>query len=248
MTKPNRQKKPIADIKPRKIALLGTASTSAMQAPYEDPSWEIWNHSGNWVHNKRFDVYFELHSVRTLKEAGNPPGYFEFLKANSDKLVVGHPNGAWQTAKLYPLQEITELFPRKYFTSSMSFMIAMAILTHINDKKAGGNGIAELGLWGVDMITSGEYAHQKGCCEYYLGVAETLGIKITLPFESPILRCNAMYAFDNLKMAEEMTGRLREANTNAERARIDSINLVKAESYATGARDALKSFAEYWSL
>src|SRR3981189_2150960 len=48
---------------PLKVALIGTAPSSRMLAPYNDPSWKIWACSpGNMNVLPRVDVWFELHS------------------------------------------------------------------------------------------------------------------------------------------------------------------------------------------
>src|SRR5580698_10373126 len=48
---------------PLKVAMIGTAPSSRMLAPFNDPSWKIWACSpGNMNTLPRVDVWFELHS------------------------------------------------------------------------------------------------------------------------------------------------------------------------------------------
>src|SRR5882724_13388828 len=73
---------PVEPNKPLKIALIGTAPSSRMLAPYNDPSWTIWACSpGNMNALPRVNVWFELHSNLLWPEHesyGKP--YIEWLK------------------------------------------------------------------------------------------------------------------------------------------------------------------------
>src|SRR5215831_4146159 len=60
---PPPQPVPPAEPVPLKVALIGTAPSSRMLAPYNDPSWKIWGCSpGNMKILPRADVWFEVHS------------------------------------------------------------------------------------------------------------------------------------------------------------------------------------------
>src|SRR5512143_2413950 len=53
---------PIVEPAPLKVALIGTAPSSRMLAPYNDPSWKIWACSpGNMNAIPKADVWFEIH-------------------------------------------------------------------------------------------------------------------------------------------------------------------------------------------
>ena len=75
---------------------------------------------------------------------------------------------------------------RKYYTSTIAFMIALAI-------KA---GYMEIHLYGVHMSASEEYGSQRQACEYWLGVAEGRGCKIFIPQESEILHTPYIYGYE----------------------------------------------------
>lgn len=197
----------------RKIAILGTATTSVNDAPYTDPTWKIWSMSNNFWLNKRFDLWFEFHEYETLKACGASPKYFEFLQKNSKALVTGHACDLWPDAIPFPLEAIVLRFG-DYFTCSFAYMLAYALHLHEIDVAQGGGGIGTIGLWGVDMAVGEEYSHQKPCAEYWIGMARGMGIEVIIAPESPICRTNAMYAFDNPKLAREFTDRLADlANT-----------------------------------
>ena len=232
--------------KTRKIAILGTAFTSVDEAPYDDMSWEIWNISANYNKPKRFTRWFEMHTFDTLYESKAIPEYYDFLKKCGNKLVAGFEDKEhWPDAEIYPQELIIHRFG-KYFTSSCSYMVAMAIHEHLLAKEFGGEPISELGFWGVDMAVAEEYGHQRACLEYYIGIAYGLGMKVTIARQSPILRCMAMYALDNKVFSAEMTGRLLEAKRRADMSRVNSLNAEKQEFYDRGCRDTLQVLANYW--
>lgn len=205
---------PVATVKqPRKIAILGTSQTSVHDAPYDDASWKIWNMSANWQYRKRLDLFFEIHPPEVLKAANCPQQYMEYLKSISKTLVVGTPSDEWPEAQLYPIHQIMAKYG-DYFTCTFAYMMAMAIHLHEEALLDDGLGIGEIGLWGVDMAVGEEYSHQKPCAEYWIGLARGKGIKVTIAPQSPICRSNAMYGFDNPKMAREFTERLFEIRKN----------------------------------
>lgn len=184
-----------------KIAVVGTSSTSVNEAPWKDPSWQIWSLGKNSVQCQRFDRWFELHTRDVLEAANALSHRHDFLKAAGNKLMVGH--NCWPEfpdAQMYPWAEIVGKFG-KYLTSSLAEMIALAI--H--------EGAAEIGLWGVDMVCPEEYAHQRASCEYLLGIAVGKGIKVTVAKESPILRPTRIYGLEDAGFSREIIERKAEA-------------------------------------
>ena len=78
-----------------------------------------------------------------------------------------------------------------------------------------GERIGQIGLWGVDMAQHGvkqghagwftsEYARQRPSVEYWLGVAEGMGIDVTVPDESDILKCSVIYGYHTTHPMEEV--------------------------------------------
>lgn len=193
----------------RRIAIVGTAPSSADEAPYDDKSWEIWSLGANQTKIKRFTRWFELHTFHALECADAlQPQRVEFFKKIGKDLTIGHENELLPDATMYPKDEIVAKFGN-YFTSSIAWMIALAI--H--------EGAEEIGLWGIDMVGECEYAYQRACCEYLLGIARGKGITVTLSPHSPLLRAERMYAFECTNLAGEIQiriGELREAQSRAE--------------------------------
>ena len=58
-----------AEKQPLKVAIVGTAPSSRLLAPFNDPSWQIWVCSpGNMNTVPRVDVWFEIHNNLTWPE------------------------------------------------------------------------------------------------------------------------------------------------------------------------------------
>lgn len=191
--------------KKKKVAIVGFAP-SHMQAPFEDESFEIWvlNEYYKLVETipelkakARVDRWFEIHSLeRPPKNTHEHLAFLENLNIPFYTLkhwdFIKNPN---QT--VFPFDGICEWFKmrghigHRYFTNSISWMIAFAIT----------EGFEEIHVYGVDMAmdkdTNGndEYGYQKPSCEYFLGVAEKYA-KVYIPESSDLLMCPMRYAID----------------------------------------------------
>jgi hypothetical protein len=175
----------------RKIAIVGKAPSSIQLAPYDDKDWEIWSLADAHEVVSRVDLQFELHDPDEYRHNGKwKPGYFEWLCQTDIPVMAQRPIAEAPQWKAYPLDEMLERFSRRYFTNSISYMLALAI--HLEP--------SDIGLYGVDMaqndlITNSEYGHQKPSCEYFVGLAEGLGINVHIPLESMLCQTRSLYAF-----------------------------------------------------
>ena len=120
----------------------------------------------------------------------------------------------------------------RYFTSTIAWQVAWAIML----------GAEEIGLWGVDLVQDEEYAYQRNCVEMFFGFALGRGIKITLPTETPLMRCSYLYGFeDDPAIIKALQLRIR----NAEIDHAKYTNAMKESggyvNYKQGEIDALKS-------
>ena len=76
----------------------------------------------------------------------------------------------------------------KYFTSSVSWMIADAIEA----------GAKEIAIYGVTMSSNEEYGHQKPACSYLLGWARGKGIKVTIQKDSELMSTLFVYGYEEV--------------------------------------------------
>ena len=170
-----------------KIAIVGAAKQSQMDAPFNDEEWEIWV-LGNQItdyNGKRVSRIFELHD--NLSQ--HPTEYPQFLADLGVKLVVGDKFPvSGENIEIYPYEEVDKLWGYHYQTSSASYMVGYAVWLmterHISND-------SEIAIYGINMaVDNHEYFKQRNCFEAWLGFAKGLGIKVTIPDSSPILKSN----------------------------------------------------------
>lgn len=183
-----------AEKPPRKIAIVGKATSSMMLAPYDDESWEIWGLSDCWRYVPRLTRSFEIHDYETGKHRWKKE-YTDWLAKNQKMVWIHAPHEDLPDANIFPFAKLLEEF-HPYFTNSVSWMLALAML----------EGCSEIGLFGVDMAQSdpatgrnGEYEHQRPSCEYFIGLAQGMGIKVNIPPQSDLLKAQQLYAYQSHK-------------------------------------------------
>jgi hypothetical protein len=76
-----------------------------------------------------------------------------------------------------------------------------------------------LGMYGVDMaqdhLLAAEYSEQRPSCEYFLGIAEGLGIELFIPNGSDLLASSHLYGYeDSGRVIEKMGSRFVELGNN----------------------------------
>ena len=176
----------------RKIALCGSYSLSLEDAPWEDPSWEFWGHASSHAWYKRqMDRYFDLH-VKACWTRGGKKGasYPQWLKANTVPIYMQEKYPEVPASVKYPKGRILLEFAdsRGYFTNHVAWMIALALT----------EGVSVLGLFGVNYSSESEYMRQRGSCEYWLGRAAGMGVRVILPEQCSLLRePGLLYGYDS---------------------------------------------------
>ncbi len=178
-----------------KIAILGTAAASMELAPFRDPSWSIWACSPGAYPicaKNRSDVWFEPH--RWLPTApgqfGAPgtkpwfsPEFHAFLRAHKGPVFMSQRHADIPSSVRIPYEALIKKYGHYFWQSTICYMLAMAI--ELKPKA--------IGLWGIDMSATEEYAYQRPSCQHFLGLAMALGIEVVLPPESDLMRPPTMY-------------------------------------------------------
>ncbi len=102
-----------------------------------------------------------------------PQEYTDGMKKNA-------PICSWKPYKDidYPLDDILKEFKSEYFTNTVSYMLAYAILLKPKVIK----------IYGVDTSFGGPYAMENRGVEYWVGRAQERGIEVTFPPTSHLLR------------------------------------------------------------
>jgi hypothetical protein len=97
-------------------------------------------------------------------------GKREELEAQGSKKMAELNEVPYIDRDNYPLHEITKRFEVDYFTSTVAYAIALAV--H--------QGFDEINLYGVPLEHHTEYAHQRPCVEFWIGVAKGRGILVNI--------------------------------------------------------------------
>ena len=184
--------------RPLRIALLG-AMPSRTLAPLEDPTWEVWSLNRilplDVQGRFRSDRWFELHPWSAQDDAD-----IAWLRENP---VPCYTLDSWPWiphSVRFPVERIHAAFPRRYYTCTFAFQIALALI----------EGVQEIGLWGVDLPLGSprERTVERACVEYWLGVAEGRGVTITLPEDCTMLWRPWLYGYDYYQEDEHIKAEL----------------------------------------
>lgn len=158
----------------RKVCIIGTTPSSA-EAPFDDPSWEIWGCSARGEHVTRATRWFELHSFKTeepewveewIEKLHEWTKDVELWVARSDRFI-----GADMDVHQIPIAHIKNTFGTYFLTSTVAWELALAI----------DEGVDEIAIYGVDLEHGEEYVDQRAGVKHFIELARFAGIKLDVP-------------------------------------------------------------------
>lgn len=229
---------PVAEPLPLKVALVGTAPSSRMLAPYQDPSWKIWVCSpGNMNIIPRIDAWFEIHNNlmwEEYKHYGIP--YLKWLSEQTFPLYMQDKNFV-QRAEIFPKDELVKMFGRDFFTSSFTWMMGFALL----------KGAKEIALYGIDMASRDEYILQRPGFFFFKYMAEIRGVKVSAPYESDIMQSPGLYAYsDSTPFGRKIHSRELELKQRIGQAEQAIHQQQQTLMYLKGALEDIDYFKSIW--
>jgi len=176
----------------RTVAMVGYSPTTRDLVPW-DEDVEVWtlNHGHSASFIKRMDYVFEIHPIGYLKKnigtSQNDREHWEWLtQPHGDIKIIMHdhfpeiPN----SVKFDHSRAVREF--GNFFTSSLAFMIAQALMEEID----------RIEIYGFDMKSDSEYNYQRDSAEYFIGLAMGKGVDVYLPPECNLLK-GKIYAFND---------------------------------------------------
>ncbi len=177
------------------VVILGTAS-SITATPWDMEDTDYWccqpvltydHHKGH-----RIDAIFEMHPMEKWQMFRD--GINEYMKDHDVPVFMLHRVAQINNSVSYPIREVQEMADhpklRKYFTSTISYMIALAIWM----------GYSAIELYGVHMSSDEEeYSLQRSCCEAWLNFGLGRGIQYFIPDQSDVMFSNYMYGYEEEK-------------------------------------------------
>jgi hypothetical protein len=180
----------------KKVAIVGT-SHSWKLAPFDDESFEIWGVNNGFLNTEKkrctrwFDIhFFEKRGDKWFRRwdpnfrGKTVNDYVEDLKKIPCPVYMQQEWPEIPNSKRFPIEDVIGRFGT-YITNSISMQIAYAI--HL--------GFGEIQLFGVDMSAGTEWEYQRPNCEYFIGMAVGMGIKVFVPGESDLVKTMFLYAY-----------------------------------------------------
>ena len=177
-----------------KVAIVGFTDKVQRQAPYDDPTWEIWGF--NMANRMDFmtdaegrfraDRWFDLHPMSVQS-----PEDLAWIACCPVPLYLTEPYPANHMARVYPYDDIHTDFLLRYglhpiFSSSFAYAVALAL--H--------EGYTTIGLYGCDLDWGRERVVEHGNLAFWAGLALGLGCDVRIPLTSAFLRPQPQYGFD----------------------------------------------------
>lgn len=239
-------------LKPQKVAILGTAPSSRMLAPFADPAWTIWGSSpGNGgdpgsrpdALPRLPDAWIEMHANFLWPEYRFVYGeqYVKWLNEKTFPLLAPidreSSKAMFPRAQLFPWRMLVKEFGHDFFTSTFAWMMAYAIFV----------GAKEIALYGVDMSSKDEYILQRPGGKFFKYIAEKRGIKVTIPAESDLAQPTPLYGiFESTPMGRKLSERKREVTGRIQGCdqRIGQANAEK--TYLQGALENIDYDINVW--
>lgn len=180
-----------------KVALVGFMEQNERTAPYDDPEWDLWCFNmGNrlgFMHDAqgrfRADRWFDLHEehaqdAKDLAWIHKCPVPLYLTHAFSD-------NPMTRTLDLVDLQmrlslRAGRLMRCDYFASSYAYAMALALA----------DGYTTIGFYGMDLDWGRERIVERGNLEYWMGVAEGLGVTLEIGPQCKLLTHPGLYGIE----------------------------------------------------
>ena len=212
----------------RNIVLLGTAPASMQLAPFGAPEeWEIWACSPGTFGMPRIDKHFELHRWEPGQQ-WLPDTYVKWLREFPGEVIMSAHEPSVKGCKVLEWERLVKLFGPYFFTSSLAWMMAMAI--ERRPKK--------IAFYGVDMASTTEYHDQRMGCQYFAMIARSMGIEVGVPPESDLLRPAPLYGVcENSHAWIKQTARAREMAARVKQAEEDARVATETIHFLKGAMD-----------
>lgn len=234
-----------------KIAIVGSAMSSTLLAPFREPGWAIWCTSpatfAAVANLRRADVWFELHRWLPYEpgEQGQPgtrpwfsPEMRQFLREFRGPVFMTETHPDIPRSVHFPYNELLEEFGPYHFASSVPLMLALAIMARPKT----------IGIFGVDMAATSEYAYQRPHCQHFVGLAKAAGIEIVLPPESDLMRHTTVYGLGEHNPRHiRISERIKELTAQKGQLEMAIAQNTASLQQVMGSLDAHQQFLSTWT-
>lgn len=168
-----------------KVAIVGYAESSRMQAPFDDPTFSVWGMNQLYRHIPRADRWFEIHH-NWHEHVVEGTDHLGWLKSAPIPIYMVERVKEIPQSVTYPIDRIIAAH-KDYFTSSIAYMIALALT----------EGFKTIHLYGIDLVVGDEWDYQKPNAEFWIGVAHGMGVTVGIPRESALCKQTWRYGYQS---------------------------------------------------
>jgi hypothetical protein len=183
-------RKKVEDAPTKEVAIIGNGFY------VEEREWELYDKPEikKWIMTKKamkliesgamlvnFDI-FEIHKLEQLPEKTRT-----FLERYQDTVIMQKEYSQVKGSICYPIDDIILKLKTRYFTVSMSYMMALAIRL----------GYEKIYIRGINMLLG--HGIQKYSLEYFLGMCNPYQgpkIKVDISDRCDLLKCQLLYGFE----------------------------------------------------
>jgi len=236
--------KPIARTR-KKVAIVGFAASSMedVRIHFGDPDWEIWGLNQLYMAFPGIvpnaTRWFQIHPRHHYDSSMRDHSHHKWMGSQqSFPIYMGRKWPDIPMSIAYPKDFIADQF-RRYFTNSISWMVATAIYETLEAWQHGMDGFEEIALYGIDMAMGGpgsEYSFERPSVEYFCGIVDGMnkarqasglnGINLIIPSKSDICKTLFLYPFEETApFREKLMARKREL-----RQRLDQYAMVEQQN------------------
>ncbi len=171
----------------RKIIILGTGE-GFENCPFDKETWAIGkvllmvkDHKGNALpkgYHSKISKLFNIDDLSQMLTFNHPAWktgwtrekYFERINKLNIPLITSFYCKELNKCEEFPLKKVVETFGNYYFTNTICYMIAYAMLEEVD----------EIDLWGVNQVGMKEYINERKGVEFWMGLAGGSGIKFDI--------------------------------------------------------------------
>jgi len=170
----------------KELTILGCGPTH-VECKYNTE--EIWGVNGTYTFAKRLSKLFITDGPDQAID--DVPGAGKIRKLGCPLILASRfPGIAEQFEKagvkveVFPINEVMQKFPTKFYSNSLAYMMAYALLHNVSVQEPGDplphviDGYNKIYFYGIDMMTNSSYLVEKGGVEFWMGVAMGLGVEV----------------------------------------------------------------------
>ncbi len=187
----------IVGLGPSDAAYLDMIKRMGGRRAYSDETWVI-NAHGDVL---AADRIFHMDDVRIQqaraeeRPGGNIAKMLEWMRGHPGPIYTSRAHPDYPGLVEFPLQGVINKLGYDYFNNTAAYAIAYAIYL----------GVERISFFGCDFTYPDAHDAEKGrgCCEYWIGVAMSRGIQITVSGKSTLLDANVpadqrLYGYDTV--------------------------------------------------